>query len=789
MLWRKMLRDFKENKGANIACIVIIVIGLMTFSAFSMVTDNLSLSQESFYENQNFADGFAEVQAIPLSEVNKLADIEGIDDIQGRMVKDVHVLFPNRDENVYLRLVSVDPGKANPINGVHLSQGIPLNNNKEMNIWIDNKFFEANKLALNDEIEIIADGKKRSLQIVGVGMSPEFVYALRTSGDLYPSPETFGIAFVPLDIMKTLFPRREALNNLVFTLKPGAGYTDVEERLKPKLQAYGLKKIYPRKDQTSYLLLSEELDGLESAAEALPVVFLSIAGMILYIMLKRMVEQQRGQIGILKAFGYTRMEIMFHYLSYALTIGVVGGIFGGLLGIALSFPFTRMYQIFFNLPGLSGRFSLPYFFISILLSLLFSLFAGYQGCKRILTLEPAEAMRPPAPLAGRKIWLEKIVFFWGMLTAQGKMAVRNISRNKGRSAFIFLGIMFCFAILGFTWSMNDLMQRMLFDQYEKVETYDVRVSLAKPVRQEKVLRELYNFPGVKKVEAMAEVPVTLKNKWYKKDVVLLGVPGDGDLYNILDKDYTKVNPPQNGLLLSERLATLLNAEVGTKLNVKSPLLKDPDKEKQLAVIGIIPQYLGVNAYMEINALQEFIGQKELATSFMLSINEDSISRLQDKYRQSALVAGIDDQRERLQQSKELMASFGSMIYIYALIGMVIGFAIIYNSSVITLSERSHELASMRVLGMTPAEVLSVVTFEQWFIAFFAMMAGIPVSKLLLGGISRTISNDVYTMPTSMTMSSFLLAFFVTVASIWVAQRVAARKIRQLSLVDALKLHE
>lgn len=480
---------------------------------------------------------------------------------------------------------------------------------------------------------------------------------------------------------------------------------------------------------------------------------------------------------------------MSHYMSYALTIGILGGIIGGFLGIALSFPFTTLYQTYFNMPGLTSKFSPLYLVLSILLSLGFSLFAGYQGCKGILILQPAEAMRPPAPPIGKKTWLEKITIFWNMLTVQGKMAVRNMSRNKSRSIFIFLGIMFTFSLLGLTWSMNDLSQRMLFDQYEKVETYDVKVSLSNPLNQKKVSRELNHFPGVTRVEAMAEIPVTLKNKWYKKDVVLLGIPEDSTLYNILDKNYNKVDPPKNGLLISERLAKLLGAEVGTKLNVESLMIKDPDKAKQLEVVGVIPQYLGLNAYMDINSLQEFLGQGELATSFMLRMDEESIALLQNEFRKSAAVSGIDDQTERLAQTKELMASFYGMIFILALIGIITGFAIIYNSSLITLSERSHELASMMVLGMTPAEVLSVITFEQWFIGIFAMLAGIPMSQILLIGMSQSISNDVYTMPTNITASSFLIAFFVTAASIWIAQRFAGKKIQKLSLVDVLKSRE
>jgi len=287
---------------------------------------------------------------------------------------------------------------------------------------------------------------------------------------------------------------------------------------------------------------------------------------------------------------------------------------------------------------------------------------------------------------------------------------------------------------------------------------------------------------------MAEIPATLKNKWLKKDVAIIGIQEDSTLYNILDNEYNKVTPPTNGLLLSERLAQLLNAHVGSRLYVSDRMSQDEDN-KELEVVGIIPQYLGVSAYMEIGALQKFLGYKGLTTSYLVSINPENISALQNKYRESAVVAGVDDLGKRLQQSQELMASFGSMIYIYALIGIIIGFAIIYNSSIITLSERSHELASMRVLGMTPREVLSVITFEQWFIGVLGMIGGIPLSKAFLVGISQSMSNDLYTMPTDLTSSSFVMAFLVTALSIWIAQQMAAQKIKRLNLADTLKARE
>lgn len=788
MLFRKMRRDLLEQKGAYAACMVVIAIGLMVYTSMSMVMDNLILSRDTFYVNQNFADGFAEVQAFPYSQVAKLAQLEGIAQIQGRLVKDVRVINPDEEENVYLRLVSMDTSQSPLINDVLLEEGFPLENDS-LNLWVDNKFFEANGLALNDDLQIIAEGKKKTFRVSGMGKSPEFIYAMRTTSDLFPNPKTFGIGYVPLEVMKTLFKEKTAVNNLVFTLKPGASFDNVKAELESELKPYGLKSIYPRKDQTSHVLLAQELSSLQATAKSMPLIFLTVAAMILYIMLKRMIEQQRTQLGTLKAFGYTKAEILGHYLSYALLTGLTGGIAGGLGGSALTGPYLNLYRQYYNMPGMEATFSPRYFFLSLFLAAIFSLAAGYQGAKAILALEPAEAMRPAAPPPGKNVILEKISFFWHLLTVQGKMALRNMLRNKVRTGFLFIGIMFTFSLLALPWAFKTLSDVMLFEQFEKIETYDVKIPLASPADQKQAEQELAGFQGVKNVEAMAEIPVTLHNAWHEKDVVLLGIKSQSRLYNIFDSAGKRVDLPTDGLVISQRLADVLQAGQGAILTVESPYFQDPTETKVLPVVAVIPQSLGLNAYMEINTLQDFIGQGNLATAMMLSIEEGSIPVLKEKYNDSKMISAIENRLSLLRQMKELMASYSGMIYSMFIFGIIIGFAIIYNTSVITLSERSRELASMMVLGMTPKEVLAVITFEQWFVSFWGMLAGIPLTKAFMVGLANSMGNDVFGFTPELNLDALVMAFFITVASIFIAQLMASRKLKNLSLVEVLKSRE
>lgn len=786
ILRHKILRDFRASKGAYIASVMVISVGLMFYTSMGSVVEGLEQTQKDFYSNQNFAHGFVQVESMPKSDINRLKSIKGIEEVQGRIVKDVLIHRPGAKENAFLRFVSMDLTKEELINGVHMEKGIPLEEG-QAKVWLDSKFFEANHFELGDEVKIIADGKVKGMTVVGAGKSPEFVYTLRQAGDLFPSPETFGIAFVSFETAERLFSG-SAINDLVFTLKAGADYDSVEKELESILKPYGIKAIYPREDQVSHIFLREKIDGVKSMTKVVPIMYLAFAAMILYITLKRLIEQQRGQIGILKAQGFTPGEIIRHYLEYALTAGIAGGLLGGAAGAMLAHPIFRMLGEFFAMPDSRADFPAYRFLFGVILSSAFSLIAGYFGCKGILVLEPAQAMRPPVPSEGKRVIFERINFLWNKLKVQNMMALRNLSRNPGRNGLIFSGVIICYAISSFTLSMNDIVDKLVYEQYEKVEVYDVKIRMNRPVNEKESIREIKAFEGVTKAQAIAEVPVTLRNRWKVKDVVLLGLPRGGELYRIYDTSYTKVEPPSRGILLSERLSEVLAAEVGTIIEVESPL-KAGEERGYIEVAGIIPQYIGINAYMEIGSLQSLLRQKDIATSLIVNLDADGIDSLREKYISSNIVASIDERGQRLQKLKDLMATYGKITYIYTLMGAVIGFAIIYSSSTVALSERSRELASMMVLGMTHREVFSAVTLEQWIVALPAMLMGIPLSKLLMSVLAKSFSNDLYTIPARLSFIALSSAFVSTGLSIWIAQRIAAGKIKGLKLPEVLKYGE
>lgn len=786
MLFLKMLRDIRENKASYIACIIVVAVGILVFTSMSMVSNNLNSAKERFYKNANFADGFASVNGIPYNEIDNLARIKGIKHIDGRLVKDVRVYSEDTNKNVYLRLISVDLNRNYILNMPILIEGEYLKNNSK-SILIDTGFFNANKLKLGDEIPLIIEGKKVNFNIVGTEMSPDFVYAMKNSQELFPNPEMFGVAYIPYEVMKSYFKEKNLVNDISFEIDNNYKYKYIEEELKSSLKNYSLKGIYERKDQVSNLMLSQELLSLEKISKTLPLIFLGIAGFILYIMLKRTIEQQRGQIGILKSFGYSSKEILYHYVSYAIFVGVIGGLIGGLSGIALAVPMTEMYKNYFSIPNLTSSFSIKYMILGIVISLLVSIFAGIQGSKKVLKLEPAEAMRPENPKASKKTLIENIKLFWSSLNSQGKMAVRNISRNKGRSLFTLFGILFAFSLMCTFFNAFDLFDVIFNDQYEKVQVYDCKVSFDSILKSDNIIEEIEHREEVSYVEPMLELPVKLKNHWYEKDIVVMGIKSDSELYNILNKGGNKITLPNSGIVLSERAAQILNAKVGTELQFESTFIGD--EKRKVYVSKIIPQYLGLSAYMNIEELSKLVSKEEIATSIMLKIDDNNIKTFKEYYNKSPLITSIEVKNDLVKKINELMKMSKSAIWSLLIFSVILGFIIIYTSSVISFSERERELASLRVMGFSEKEVLEVLSTEQLFISIVSILLGIPITKSMMLLVSKAFSSDLYNMPTAVSYNAVIIAVLGTILSLFIAKLALKRKISKLNLVEVLKERE
>ena len=783
---KKLLRDLLDNKGANIAAMIVIAIGLMMYTSFSMVMDTLLLSKEDFYRESNFPDGFVRAMAIAEDKIKDIEDIQGINTCEGRLVEDLRIadgFGRQSNETKYLRLISSTDRIGNYIliEGRHPRES-------QLEAIVDPMFMEANNLKIGDEIPIIAYGRNLSLRISGIGRSAEYIYAIRTQAEIYPDPVIFGTAFIPYESLSRI-TGKNYYTDIIFTLDEGASFNRVSQLIERELKPYGFISSIEKEKQFSNQMLETELTQLESTTIALPLVFLSVASMILYIMIKRMVEKQRGQIGILKAFGYSNYQILLHFTLYTVTIGLLGGIIGGILGMLLVTPLLNLYRPFFNMPLYDSIFSIKYFFQSIGLAAIFGVFAGYRGGRGSIKLSPAEAMRAKEPMRGKKSIFEKIPFLLLMVTSRGKMALRNISRSPARSLFVLIGISFTFALSVVPWTFMGQVDTMLFDRYDEVEKYDIRIYLAGVLPLDSVEKELLRQEDIILSEGILDISGFISNGHIREAIPITGLRRDNRLYTVLDDSKNRVYTEKGGIILPRRVAERLNVKRGDSLVFESPFMLDKDKSQEIKVINVIDQSVGINSYMEIEYLSQVLGYSPAANSVLLSSRQGAFNNIKEVYKDSSMVTGINDSNEMIEKMRQFLESYTGTMFYVALIAIIMGFSIVYNSYIIILSERKHELSSLMVLGMSEREVFSIITFEQWFISFFGMLLGLPLAQATISGVGQAASSDMFTINIRVDINSIIIAMVITITSILIAQVTAFRKIKTLNIADSLKSTE
>jgi putative ABC transport system permease protein len=506
---------------------------------------------------------------------------------------------------------------------------------------------------------------------------------------------------------------------------------------------------------------------------------------ILYLMLKRVIEQDRTQIGTLRAFGYSSYSVLFHYLFYGIVTGLIGGVLGCIGGYFAANAMDDMYAIYFKMPETKAGFMGIYVILGLVLSVGAGAMGSFLGARKILKLLPAEAMRPPAPKVMKNDILSKLTLIRNALSTTGSMAVRSIGRSKLRSLFVVIGIAFSFAMLAFTASYNSMIDVMLMDQYTKVQVYDLKVNFTVPVSETKALSAVYGIDHVTLAEAQIELPAEINNGHRTKAVVLQGIEENSTLHRIYDNDKNVYYPPPaSGLIISDSLAKDLEVKEGDRVKISSDYSME---DIYLPVNNIISMNLGSAAFIEANSLREIFHTPNVCTSVILKTSDSPY--IKDYLKDASNVSFLEDAQMTLINYQSFMEPYTSIIYVMELISVFVAVAIIYNVSTISLSERQREYATLRVMGMQVKEVSSIMDFEFWLLCFFGVALGFPLTIMLKQMMARMVQVEMFTFPTYTPPMAYITGIIGCVLAVKIANMSASGRIRKLDMVEVLKERE
>jgi putative ABC transport system permease protein len=782
---RKLLRDLWTLKGQALAISLVIGAGVAMFIMYLSTFASLRVTQHTYYDRYRFADVFAGLTRAPLYLRDRVAEIPGVARVDARVVVDVTLDVPDLIEPASGRLIGIDIPRVPTLNDLFLRRGRYPSPGRSDEVVVSEAFAISRGLGPGNAVGAVINGRRRELEIVGVALSPEYVYSIRP-GELVPDDSRFGIFWLDGRSLAAAFDMEGGFNHLALTLLPGASEADVIARLDRLLAAFGGLGAIPRSLQTSHWYLDNELRQLQSVGLILPIVFLLVAAFLLNVVLTRIVSVQREQIAALKALGYTNGELSWHYGKLSLLIGAAGGVIGLAGGAWLGSGMTSIYNNFFRFPTLLYHVPPRVVVGGVLVSFVAAGLGALSAVRRVAALPPAEAMRPEAPARYGRSWLERAGLA-ALLSAPVRMILRNVGRHPVRTATSVSGVAAAVAMLILGTFFLDSIGVLMDQQFFVIQRQDVTVNFVLPASG-RSLHEMSRLPGVLHAEPVRAVPARLHSAQRSRIVSIQGLLADPELNRVVDVTGGAMALPPGGLVLSLMLAEVLDASVGDMVTVE--VLDGRRRVQQVPVAGIVEEYMGTSAYMEIDALRRVAGEGDTLTGAFLKVDPAMTAALYTTLKAIPAVAGVGLKGTSIESfNKTLADTFYVMIFFNLLFSGVIAGGVVYNAARVSLSERSRELASLRVLGFTRGEISFILLGELAVVILIAIPLGMLLGYIFAGLLVAAFNTELYRFPLVVTTRTFAFAAAAVLVAAALSGLAVRRRLDHLDLVEVLKTRE
>ncbi|WP_417685792.1 ABC transporter permease [Roseibium sp.] len=782
---RKLLRDLWHLKGQVLAIALVIATGVGVMVQSLGAIQSLEATAEAYYERYRFADVFAHVKRAPKSAVRKIADIPGVQSVEPRIVEFAMLDIDGFNEPATALLSSLPEFGEPLLNRLALQSGRLVDPSKPEEIVVNEKFAVAHGFKLGDSLSAVINTQKRRLRIVGVALSPEHTYPIGP-GALMPDDKRYGIFWMGERALAGAFDLDGAFNDVTLTILPGVEPDSVIERLDQVLDHYGGSGAFARKDQISNWFLMNEIDQLNTMARLLPTIFLVVAAFLTNMVVDRLIATERGVIGLFKAFGYSNIEVGWHYIKLVVVIGLIGIVFGSLLGAGLGHFTTSIYADLFSFPFLIFRPQPDSFLIAGGLSLLSAVIGTASAVKRAVALAPAEAMRSPAPPVFSRSFLATSRLS-RLLDQPTRMIFRQVFRWPVRSAMTVLGIAMAVSVLVMAMQWLDSINRLIDVYFIAAQRQDVTVSLSE-VRPPSVLRSFDNLPGVQAVEGQRDVDVRAHFGPRNKRLQISGIPQTQGLFLVFEEDGGPIELPPDGLVISRKLADILKADVGDRITLE--VLEGQRPTIEMPVVRIFDTYIGYPAYMRLEAVNRMMRESGVVNTVHLKIDPKYSDRLFRKLKDTPYVSAVTLRQAAIDIFNDTMAK---TIFVY--IGIFAGFSaalavgVVYNSARISLSERGRELATLRVIGFSRFEISYILLGQSLLLTLLALPLGCVIGNRLALGMVAAFDTELFRIPAVIEPATYGYAMLATLAAATVSALLVRRRLDRLDLIAVLKTRE
>ncbi len=786
----KLWRDIGQQKWQFTALVVVILLGVLSYGGMMGMIDDVEASLDHTLDRLRFQDFVVVLEGTaPESLVQDVAALDAVEAVTGRLVMDVG-LDISEDNQARARLVGMPTGAQAPVNQIYLKQGRYLQEGDGLVAVMDHHLAEYYGYGPGTVLHPIVDGERLDVQVVGVGVSPEYLMAVASAENVLPSPSGFAVLFMPQPAVQSLFGAEGTINELNLRLR-NQSPDDLDRaiaQVKEALGATPVRTVVKRADNPSYSLLRLDLEGGREMMSMVPSMFLVVAAMSIYVLFSRLVQSQRPHIGVVKALGYSRWAVMRYYLLYAGLIAAIGSI----LGFALSYPvgqaFVRAYAAEFGLPFVTAEFHLEAAVEAIGINLAVALLAAWLPAWASARITPAQAMRfdPSVALVkGSVPWLERLLGLVFHLRTGTKIALRNLFRNRRRTVTTVLGFVFAFIVLLTCWAMFDAMGHMMKVQFEQTDRWDLQALFSQP-KPYALMEQIETWPGVEAVEPVITSPVSIETGDESHNAFLVALYPDSVLHGFQlprGKSPSAVLVPGYALL-SPSAATKWGLQTGDQVTLQTPL-----GSQQVTVDASNAEVMSPGVYVSLDWLQEeFAGNQQLLNGLWLQVDEAHQKDVLKMLYRLPGAASVDLKEEIAVGWQSLMGLYYVMMGMFLLFALVIAAAVIFNTMTVSVLERQRELATMRALGQGRGRLQAMITMETLLAGVLALVPGLGL------GVAGTYylfqlfsaSADFY-LPFYIAPQSFGIVTLLILGTALLSQLPAMRRVNRMDLAEATKV--
>ena len=782
---KKLLRDLWRMRTQALAIGLVVAVGVMLLVMMAGLVESLDETRRAYYERYRLADAFAPVVRAPERAIEELARIDGVSAVEGRITGGALIDIPDTELPVQARAVSLPDFGTPRLNDVYLASGRQIDHRRSDEILLLKSFAEAHGLEPGDTLAATMHGARRTFRIVGLAQSPEFLYTT-APGELVPDDARFGVIWMSRTAMEAAYDMDGAFNEALIDVGRDEDLPAVLAAADRILDAYGAIGAYGLEEQFSNRFITEEINGLRASSAGVPPIFLAVAAFLLNIVISRLLQAERQQIGLIKAFGYTDVEVTSHYFKLILVIAVGGAVLGCIFGLASGASMTGLYVQYYKFPFLVFEIEPASFIIAVTASVAAAALGGLFALRRIFALTPAVAMRPPTPpdYSGRQIFGDWIVRFLDQPT---RMVMRRLIRHPGRSFGAIIGVAAGMALSAGMLSVMSGFDATVETTFGVIDRSDLSVSYIEPL-SDRTLFSLQQMDGVIEVEGTRAVSVIFRNGVQSYRGGIFGLVPEARLYRALDAEGTSLPLRGSGIVLAPALADILDVDVGDTLTIDVREGRRPQLE--VPVTGIADTLLGSPAYMQLDALNAVLREPGRVSGAYLRVDDDRRDEIYAALDAMPVVAGISVKADARNSFQTMMdQGAGAMRFVMAIVAGLITFGIVYNTARIAYAESAHDLASLRVIGFSKGEAAFVLLGELGVIVLIALPLGALMGYGLSHAIAAGFSTDLYQIEAIFSpQSAGLAGVAVLVASIfsgWMVKRDSDRA----ELVTALKSRE